>query len=75
MNMSRFEEGLGRIMFVAGALEYEKPFMGPLYRFLSLHPRGSIRRVPAYVTFILKYLAHQVSQTRHFPCAMKYHFD
>ena len=70
VNMSRFEEGLGRIMFVAGALEYEKPCMGPLYRFLSLHPRGSIRRVPAYVTFILKYLAHQVSQTRYFPCSM-----
>ena len=53
VNMSRFEEGLGRIMFVAGALEYEKPFLGPLYRFLSLHPRGSIRRSPGlcYVHF------------------------
>ena len=58
VNMSRFEEGLGRIMFVAGD------------RFLSLHPRGSIRRVPAYVTFILRYLARQVSQTRYFPCSM-----
>ena len=45
--------------------------MGPLYRFLSLHPRGSIRRVRAYVTFILRYLARQVSHTRYFPCAMK----
>ena len=69
VNMSRFEEGLGRIMFVARALEYEKPFMGPLYRFLSLHPRESVRRVPAYVTFILRYLARQISHTRHFPCA------
>ena len=25
-----FEEGLGRIMFVAGALEHERPFLGPL---------------------------------------------
>ena len=56
-------------MFVDGALEYEKPFMGPLYRFLSLHPRGSIRRVPAYVTSILRYLVRQFSHTRHFPCA------
>ena len=69
VNMSRFEEGLGRIMFVAGAQEYEKPFLGPLYRFLSLHPRGSIRRIRAYVTFILRYLARQISHTRHFPCA------
>ena len=27
--MKTFEEGLGRIMFVAGALEHERPFLGP----------------------------------------------
>ena len=69
VNMSRFEEGLGRTVFVAGALEYEKPFLGPLYRFLSLHPRGSIQRVPSYVSFILSYLANQIAKCRHFPCA------
>ena len=45
--MTNFEEGLGRVMYVVGALEYERPFLGPLYRFLILHPRGSVRRVPA----------------------------
>ena len=69
INMSRFEGGLGRIMFVAGALEYEKPFLGPLYRFLSIHPRGSIRRVPPYVSFILHYLSRQIAGCRHFLCA------
>ena len=54
IDMSRYKEGLGRIVLVAGSLEYEKPFMGPLYRFFALHPRGSVRRVPAYVSFILK---------------------
>ena len=71
INMSRYEEGLGRIVFVAGASEYEKPLMGPLFRFLSLHPHGSVRRVPAYVTFILKYVARQIDQPRHFPCAVR----
>ena len=33
INTASFEEGLGRLMYVAGALEYE-----PLYSFLSLHP-------------------------------------
>ena len=37
-HMTPFEEGLGRIMCVAGALEYERPFLGPLYKFLMLHP-------------------------------------
>ena len=34
VQMASFEEGLGRIMFVAGALEHEKPFPAPLKKFL-----------------------------------------
>ena len=37
VHVTKFEEGLGRIMYVAGALDYERPFLGPLYRFLALH--------------------------------------
>ena len=50
--MSSFEEGLGRIMHVAGALEFERPFLAPLYKFMNLHPRDSVRRVPACVAFV-----------------------
>ena len=63
-----FEEGLGRIAYVASALEFEHPFLAPLYRFLTLHPRGSTRRVPAYVSFILRYLANQLRRQRHYDC-------
>ena len=35
VHMGSFEEGLGRVMFVAGALEYERPFPGPLFKFLT----------------------------------------
>ena len=66
---SSFEEGLGRVMYVAGALEHERPFLAPLYRFMVMHPRGSRRVVPPYVAFFLRYLAKQVRQTRHFSCA------
>ena len=51
VHIGRFEESLGRIMFVVGALELERPFLGPLCRFMSLHPRSSVRRVPPYVRF------------------------
>ena len=61
IHMGSFEEELGRIMFVAGALEHERPFLAPLYKFLTMHPRDSIRRVPPYVSFILKYLSREVS--------------
>ena len=71
VQMTNFEEGLGRVMFVVGALEYERPFLGPLYRFLMLHPRGSVRRVPGFVKFILRFLAAQIEQTRHYSCAVE----
>ena len=51
INMTNFEEGLGRVMYVVGALEYERPFLAPLYKFMALHARGTVRRVPAYVSF------------------------
>ena len=69
VHMTKYEEGLGRIMYVAGALDYERPFLGPLYRFLALHPRNVIRRVPSYVAFMLRYLALQMSENRHCDCA------
>ena len=69
VNMDNFEEGLGRIMYVAGALEYERPFLAPLYKFLNVHPRGSTRKLPSYVAFILRHLLIQVERERHFSCA------
>ena len=66
--MDSFEEGLGRIAYVSGALEFERPFLAPLYRFLTIHPRGCIRRVPSYVALILRYLASQIRLQRHYRC-------
>ena len=60
VNITSFEEGLGRVMYVAGALEYERPFLGPLYRFLSLHPRNSPQ-----VKFFLNHFACQLEVSRH----------
>ena len=69
VHMAQFEEVLGRIMFVVGALELQRPFLEPLCRFTTIHPRGSVRRVPPYVKFLLRHLAEQVSRTRHHPRA------
>ena len=65
--MSKFEEGLSRIMYVAGALEFERPFLAPLYRFMNLYARDSVR----CVSFILQYLALQTEEERHYACASK----
>ena len=34
VNIASFEEGLGRIMFVARALEHDRPFLRPLYKYI-----------------------------------------
>ena len=71
VNIASFEEGLGRIMFVAGALEHERPFLCPLYRFISIHPRNATRKVPPYVTFIPRYLSAEIKKKRHYSCGTK----
>ena len=71
IHMASFEEGLGRIMFVAGALEHERPFLAPLHKFLTMHPRNAVRRVPPYVSFILRYLAGEISKKRHYVCGTR----
>ena len=71
VHMAAFEEGLGRVMYVAGALEHERPFLAPLYRFMTMHPRHSVQSVPPYVSFFLSFLADQVSQCRHYTCDVK----
>ena len=43
VHMAKFEEGLGRVMFVTGALEHERPFVAPLYKFMISHPRHMCR--------------------------------
>ena len=71
VNMDNFEEGLGRLMYAAGALEYERPCLVPLYKFLNVHPRGSTRKLPSFVAFILRHLSNQVERERHLSCATR----
>ena len=69
ISMAKFEEGLCRIMYVARPLEYERPFLAPLYKFLCMHPHDPVRRVPGYVKFFLRCLSAQLQQQRHYDCA------
>ena len=64
VHMKTFEERLGRIMFVADRLEHERPFLGPLYNFLPLHPRNLVRRVPSHATFILEFVAQHLEESQ-----------
>jgi len=66
-----FVAALGRASFAFGALEYDRPFLGPLYAFAALHPPGAVRVVPTYVLLLLHYLAGRLRERRAFPCAVR----
>jgi len=68
--MSDFVAALGRASFGFGALEYDRPFLGPLYAFAALHPPEAVRVVPTYVLLLLHHLAGRLRARRAFPCAV-----
>ena len=46
VNTGELREALGRMVFVYGALSFDRPFLAPLFTFLSVHPAGVRRRLP-----------------------------
>ena len=46
LNTASFEVGLGRVMYVAGDIEHERPFSSSLYSFMSLIARSAFTRKP-----------------------------
>ena len=71
VNTAVFEEGWSRITHVAGALEYERAFLSPLCKFLTIPPRGGVRRIPSYVRFVLRYTASEIEKCRTYDCAVE----
>ncbi len=69
--MGDFRAGLGRLAFACGALEYERPFLAPLYSFASLHKRDGTRPLPLYVLVVLEFLAERIAARRHYPSAIR----
>ena len=61
--------GVGRLAFIAGALEYERPFLAPLYAFLSKLGGSGLVTLPLYVRLVLFYLASRLKLRRHYPSA------
>ena len=60
-------EALGRLVFVYGALQYDKPFLAPLFSFLALHKPGRERRLPVYVLIVLRWLRDRIRARRAHP--------
>ncbi len=68
--MSWMRSGLGRLCFVAGAFEWERPFLAPLCLFLSRQPKHGVRTLPLFVRLVSSYLASRFALRRAYPSAI-----
>ena len=71
VEMDRFRTGLGRMSFICGALEFDRPMLATLYVFSSFHRCSALRPVPLYVSCVAAFLAERIQQRRHYPSASR----
>ena len=67
-----FRSAIGRLSFVVGALEWERPFLAPLFSFVSRHRRGGLQVLPLYVRVVAKFLAQRIGRRRMYPSAIEW---
>ncbi len=65
VRVGELRDGLGRLSYIAGALDFDRPFLGPIFTFVSLFSPLSIRPLPLYVASCLRYFAHRLARRRH----------
>ena len=65
--MQELRESLGRLGFVYGVLQWDKPFLAPLYAFASRHPVELTVKLPLYVTMVLTWLRDRLTARRAHP--------
>ncbi len=70
VKVSEFRSEVGRLSFICGALEYERPFLGPLYSFLALSKDNTTRSLPRFVAIACQHLAERISRRRTYPSAI-----
>ena len=57
------EQGLGRLGFTAGALIWERPFLGPLYAWCAaVRGKPGILRVPSMLRAILRFIGERMAE-------------
>ncbi len=69
-DVARMRSGLGRLCFVVGALEWERPFLAPFYAYLSRQPKWGHRVLPVFVRVLAHYIASRLALRRLYPSAI-----
>ena len=68
VRLGELREGLGRLQFIAGPVEYIRPFLGPLYAWASIRPKYARPQLPVMIVLILRYLARALSGDHMMEC-------
>jgi hypothetical protein len=66
--LRELREALGRMIFIYGALIWDKPFLAPLFIFLSHGPPGSCLELPLFVRTVMQWLLQRIRVRRSYPC-------
>ena len=70
VRLGEMREGLGRLQFVAGPLEHLRPFLGPIYGWVSAAPRYAKPRMPVMIRLILEFIAKELTMGNMVQCAI-----
>ena len=68
VRLGELKEGLGRLQFLAGPVEYIRPFLGPLYAWASIGQKFLRPKLPVMILLIMKYLAVELKGDHMMAC-------
>ncbi len=71
VDVGRMRSGLGRLCFVVGALEWERPFLAPFFLFLARQPKSGLRSAPLFIRVLASYLVSRLQLRRAYPSAVE----
>ena len=66
--VDELRQALGRMVYVYGALEWDRPFMAPLFTLLASRAAGSTPTIPPFVRAALLWLRERLRERRVQPC-------
>ena len=70
VRIRELREALGRMVFVYGAVEWDRPYLAPLFSWVAVSNIESCPRLPVFVMCIMKWLRERLATRRSFPCAV-----
>ena len=56
------KSALGRLVFVAGALQHVRPFLGPIFAWSAVLKGGTYAEMPAAVALLLQFVKKQIAE-------------